>query len=63
MSATKSRERNISFQTEMPFGEKGNLRIGILKAGQEKVGETYNYFKNGTVYQKEISSADTCDQG
>ena len=57
--SNKVEQKKFSFQTEMPFGEKGNLRIGILKAGQEKVGETYNYFKNGTVYQKEISSADT----
>lgn len=52
-------EKKYSFQSELPFGEKGNLRFGILKSGQEKIGESYYRSEAGTVYQDQISDSDT----
>ena len=57
--SNKVEQKKYSFQSDLPFGEKGNLRVGILKSGQEKVGQTYHYFKDGAVFADQIADSDT----
>jgi hypothetical protein len=51
--------KKISLQGEFDLGSSSVLKAGVLRSGSEQVDETYNYDKNGVVYEDTIQSKDS----
>ena len=50
--------KKLSLQGEFDLATTSVLRVGLLKSGSEKVGDIYNFDRDGIVYEDAISSKD-----
>ena len=48
-----------SLQGEFNVGEASKLKVGVLKADDAKVGQSFDYYKNGVAYTDKVSDDDT----
>ena len=49
----------MSLQGDFKVGESSKFQFGVLKADDAKVGESFDYYKNGVAYTDKITDMDT----